>query len=147
MQTIQFEDFIYATPEKLWAVLWSDDTYRLWTRVFAEGSYAQTDWQEGSKVLFLDGAGSGMVSRIKKKEEPFTMVFEHIGFVKDNTEDTTSPEVRQWAGATESYTLKPMQHGTQLTVALQVAAEWKEFFEKTWPLAVQKIKQLAEEKN
>jgi hypothetical protein len=41
-----------------------DVTYRKWTSAFAEGSYAITDWQTGSKALFVGPDGSGMVSRV-----------------------------------------------------------------------------------
>jgi len=62
----KFKITINATPEKVWKILWNDSTYRKWTTVFAEGSFAETDWQEGSKVLFLGPEGRGMVSRIKR---------------------------------------------------------------------------------
>ena len=53
--------------EKVWNVLGNDTTYRQWTSPFGQGSYAETDWEEGSKVRFLGSDGSGMVSNIKKK--------------------------------------------------------------------------------
>jgi hypothetical protein len=66
MEKMKFQTLINASKEKLWDTLWSDESYRAWTSAFMEGSMAETDWKEGSKVLFLDGKGSGMVSRIAK---------------------------------------------------------------------------------
>lgn len=66
MEKLNFAVSINAPAEKVWKVLFDDATYRNWTSVFAPGSYAETDWKEGSKALFSDGKGSGMVSRIAK---------------------------------------------------------------------------------
>ena len=77
MQRREFEIQINAAKEKVWNVLWNDASYKKWAAAFAEGSHAETDWKEGSKVLFMDSNGSGMVSKIKKKEENKYMSFEH----------------------------------------------------------------------
>ncbi len=61
METKEFKISINAPKEKVWDVLWNDPFYRAWTSVFAEGSHAETDWKKGSKVLFLDNKGRGMV--------------------------------------------------------------------------------------
>ena len=66
MEKLNFSIKISAQRKKVWNVLFDDETYRKWTSVFAPGSYAETDWKEGSKALFLDGTGNGMVSRIAK---------------------------------------------------------------------------------
>ncbi len=66
MEKVQFKTTINAPREKVWQVLWNDATYREWTAAFQEGSYAETDWKKGSKVLFWMGNGSGMVSALLK---------------------------------------------------------------------------------
>lgn len=96
MEKINFKTVINAAPEKIWKVLWDDATYRKWTSAFSEGSYAETDWKEGSKVLFLDGQGQGMVSRIAENRPNEYMSIEHLGEVKDGVEDTSSDRVKAW---------------------------------------------------
>jgi len=65
------------------------DTFGTWIPTvpdqrFAAGSYAKTDnWKEGSKVLFLDGKGQGMVSTVAKNKPNEYMSFKHLGEVKD----------------------------------------------------------------
>jgi hypothetical protein len=144
MQKMQFQTIIAANPKKVWDILWNDESYREWTSVFSEGSKAETDWEEGSKVLFLDGKGQGMVSMIAAKRPVEFMSFRHLGVVKDGVEDTTSPEVKEWAGSTENYTLADVNGGTELTVEMDLSEQWKEYFEKTFPKALDKIKEIAE---
>ena len=144
MEKLHFSILINATPEKIWKVLWTDDTYRKWTSAFAEGSYAQSDWKEGSKILFLGGEGSGMVSRIAQSKPNEFMSFEHLGVVKDGVEDTTSDDVKPWAGSHEDYTLKKVNGKTELSVDMDITEEFKEMFSNMWPKALQNVKKLSE---
>jgi len=144
MEKLKFKTVINAAPEKIWNVLWNDDTYRKWTSAFAEGSYAETDWKEGSKVLFLDGNGRGMVSRIEKNKPYEYMSIEHLGEVNNGVEDTTSEKVKDWAGAHENYTLKKVNGKTELSVDMDINDEFKEMFAKIWPVALDNIKTLSE---
>ena len=148
MEQQEFTETINASSEKLWKVLWDDKTYPLWTAIFSEGSYAKTDWKEGSKVLFLTPDGRGMVSKIKQKMPNKYMLFEHLGVVKNNIENLESKEAKEWAGATETYMLESVDSDkTHLTVKMDVVEEYKNFFLDTWPKAMDKIKELAEKKN
>ncbi|CAM1342030.1 SRPBCC family protein [Tenacibaculum aestuarii] len=144
----EFTIIINANPEKVWKVLWDDKTYPQWTAIFSEGSYAKTDWKEGSKVLFLTTDGRGMVSRIKKKITNEYMLFEHLGIIENNIESLESKEAKEWAGATEAYMLESVKNNkTQLTVKMDVVEGYKDFFLNTWPKAMSKIKELTEKKN
>lgn len=144
MEKLVFSISINATPEKVWNVLWTDASYRQWTTAFTEGSHAVTDWKEGSKVLFLDGKGMGMVSRIAVNRPHEYMSFEHLGEVKDGVEDTTSDRVKAWAGAHENYTLKKINAQTELTIDMDITEEFKEMFAQIWPKALANVKQLSE---
>lgn len=144
MEKLVFSISINATPEKVWNVLWTDASYRQWTTAFTEGSHAVTDWKEGSKVLFLDGKGMGMVSRIAVNRPHEYMSFEHLGEVKDGVEDTTSDRVKAWAGAHENYTLKKINDQTELTIDMDITEEFKEMFAQIWPKALANVKQLSE---
>ena len=145
MEKINFSATINAPREKVWKVLWDDASYRNWTSAFTEGSYAETDnWKEGSKVLFLDPKGSGMVSRVAKNKPNEFMSFKHLGVVKDGIEDTKSEAVQGWTGAMENYTLTDENGKTKLIVDMDSTDEFKDYFLKTWPVALEKVKELAE---
>ena len=140
----EFKTTIDASREKVWSALWEDANYQVWTSVFAEGSKAETDWKKGSKVLFTDGKGSGMVSRIADNIPNEYMSIEHLGFMKNGVEDTTSPEVKKWAGAKENYTLKSVEGKTEVVVDMDLTEEYKDYFIETWPKALAKLKEIAE---
>ena len=144
MEKHKFKIDIHAPKEKVWKVLWNDDTYPKWTSVFAEGSSVTTDWKKGSKALFHDGKGDGMVATIADNIPNEYMSIRHLGMVKGGVEDTTSEEVQKWAGAMENYTLKSNNGNTELLVDMDIADQYKDYFEKTWPKALEKVKELAE---
>ena len=144
MEKLTFKIMIDAPREKVWEVLWQDDTYRDWTSVFSPGSQVETDWNEGSKILFLDGKGSGMVSRIAAKKAPEYMSFEHLGEVQDGIEDLSSERVSAWAGAKENYTLTEQKGKTEVLVETDITHDFKDFMLKAWPKALEKLKSIAE---
>jgi hypothetical protein len=145
MEKVRFATIINAPREKVWSVLWTDESYRAWTSVFSEGSQAETDWKKGSKVLFTDGKGSGMVSRIDDLVPNEFMSFQHLGELKDGVEDTTSERVQQWAGGRENYTLNAVDDNTELIVELDLLDEFKDYFMGTFPKALAKVKELSEQ--
>jgi hypothetical protein len=145
MEKMNFSIDINAPKEKVWNVLWNDDSYRKWTSPFAEGSYAKTDnWKEGSKVLFLSPEGDGMVSKVASNKKNEFMSFEHLGVVKNGIEDTESDSVKGWAGAKENYRLIDENGKTKLAVDMDSTDEFKDYFLKTWPEALEKVKELSE---
>jgi len=144
MERKKFKIAIDAPREKVWNILWSKSTYPEWTAPFSEGSRAETDWKKGSKVLFLDGKGEGMVATIADNKPNEFMSIKHIGQVKNGVEDTNSPEIKEWAGAMENYTLKEAKGKTELVVDMDIADEYMDYFQKTWPQALARVKELAE---
>ena len=138
LHTLKFEERIAATPEKVWSVLWEDDTYRRWTSVFAVGSYAESDWKEGSEIRFLSPEGSGMLSVIDRRVENELMVFKHLkDIIKGELKDTS------WTGATESYELIRSDGDTLLVVELQSTEVPLTYFKETFPKALKLVKELS----
>lgn len=144
MQKSTFQVSIDAPREKVWSILWDDESYRAWTSVFHPGSHARTDWNIGSKVLFVDNDGSGMVSMIADKVPNEFMSFKHLGEVKNWVEDTESERVKPWAGAHENYTLKTENGKTLLTVDMDIDEEYTAMFNNIFPKALDKVKELSE---
>jgi len=144
MTRLTFSTAINAPKELVWRTLLDDETYRKWTSAFAEGSYAVTDWKPGSKALFVGPDGTGMVSRIAEHVPNEFLSIEHLGTVKNGVEDSTSTDVQEWAGAHENYTLRDNGSSVTLTIEMDTADGYKEYFEETWPKALAALKDLAE---
>ncbi len=144
MTRLTFSTTIRAPKELVWRTMLDDETYRQWTSAFQEGSYAVTDWQAGSKALFLAPDGSGMVSRIAEHRPNEFLSLEHVGIVKNGVEDTTSDEVKQWAGASENYRLRERGSEVALTIEMDTTDENIKYFEGTWPKALASLKDLCE---
>lgn len=141
MKQITFSTTIKAPAEKVWFCLWNNVNYKQWTRVFSEGSFALSDWNEGSKVHFLSPEGSGMFSIISEMIPNKKMTFLHQGEVKENIEQEINNE---WLGSEESYTLKEENGQTTLTASLTLDEKWQDYFSDTLPKALELVKQDAE---
>jgi uncharacterized protein YndB with AHSA1/START domain len=146
LKKIHFSICINAAKEKVWNVLWDDENYKAWTAAFATGSHALTDWQEGSKVLFLDGKGDGMFCTIARKIENEFMSFKYKGEVKNHVEITADEKINPWVNGHENYTLKELDAVTTLDVEITVTDEMKDYFNNTFPKALQLVKEIAEGK-
>ncbi|HVW59286.1 MAG TPA: SRPBCC domain-containing protein [Puia sp.] len=142
----EFRITIDAPREKVWATLWTDETYRQWTMPFDEGSRVETDWKKGSKVLFLGRNNSGMVSSIADNRPNEYMSFQHRGIVNKGVEDVDSEEAKKWATTSEEYTLNTVDRGTELIVQLhgEIPPDFVDYFLRVWPKALEKLKEIAE---
>jgi uncharacterized protein YndB with AHSA1/START domain len=144
MKKVKFSVDINASPEKTWKTLWDDITYRKWTSAFSEGSHAVTDWKEGSKVHFIGTTGEGMYSMIAKKVPNEFMSFRHIGVMKDGKELPLDEESRKWSGAMENYKLEGNPSSTKLSVEMDVADEFENYFNDAFPKALSIVKDISE---
>lgn len=140
-----FKIEISAPKEKVWKVLWNEDSYRKWTVPFSEGSYIESDWQIGGRTLFLGGEGNGMVSTIDQLIENKIMSFKHLGMIKDGKEDLESEEVQKWAGLLETYILESSENKTTLSVEMDIEDDYKDYFMEAFPKALNIVKQLSEQ--
>ena len=135
---------IDASPERVWDVLLDDATYRQWTAEFMAGSYAETDWQEGSTVRFLDPSGSGLLAHIAASRHPELVDIEYDGLVADGKDDTESDHAREYRGSRETYRLTRTPSGTHLDISADMAEQYYDDMVAAWDRALAKAKALAE---
>ncbi len=144
MKKLEFEITINAPREKVWGLLWADDSYQEWTSIFSEGSRAVTDWQTGSQVLFVNADNDGMLSMIAQNIPNEYMSIKHLGMVKNGVEDLEDEKAKEWYGAMENYTLTDVNGNTHLKVDIDITEEYEDYFKDAWPKAMNKIKEMAE---
>jgi hypothetical protein len=147
MKKLSFSININAPKSTVWEILWNDESYRAWTSVFGEGSYAVSNWNEGDKIHFLSTTGSGMYSIIEKMLPQEFMSFKHLGMVENGIEQEPNEKTKDWEGATENYTLKETQDQTELIVEMDMSDSHEQYFKEKFPIALQKVKELSENYN
>jgi hypothetical protein len=145
MKRLRFISRIHAAKEKVWSILWQDDTYRRWSSAFDEGSYAVSDWKKGSRVKFLNAKGNGMVSIIENNIPNELMSFRHIGEIKAGVEQAQDKLSNDWEGSLEIYMLSNQEKDTELDIEVDVPEEFEDFMEAAFIKGIRTIKELAED--
>ncbi len=139
---VQFSIEIKADKVDIWKTLWDDNSYRDWAGVFFEGSYLTSDnWVEKSKVLFLGPDENGIYSIIETHIPNKTISFKHIGNVVNGEEQPIDAQTEKWSGCTETYSLSEGKNSIKLTVEIDILDEHLDFMNKSFPKALEKIKE------
>ena len=147
METLSYEIIINAPKEKVWGVLWNENTYSEWTKFFNlnSSSFMKSDWKVNGKTYFTNAEGAGMVSTIDSLEKPDQIVFKHLGMRDEaGNEDTESMEVKQWSGCFEKYFLIDFDGKTKLHAEVQTEKDWEEHMNTGFTKGLQIVKELAE---
>jgi hypothetical protein len=144
MTTLEFKIEINAPKEKVWNTLWNDETYRKWTHVFCEGTYAVSNWNEGDKIHFLSPNGEGMNSIIDKKIENEYIAFKHLSSMKDFEVMPIDDESQEWTGSLETYKLTQNNSAIILEVKIDTLEKYVDYFKTTFPNGLEMVKTLSE---
>lgn len=145
METITFTVQINAAPSRVWLSLWDDANYRKWTTVFHEGSRYSGTLALGERVYFKGEDESGMFADVIEYVPEQSIVFRHMGELKDGVEQHGTPESEQWVGGTEGYFLRENNSQTELRVELKTVPDFVSYFQETFPKATTILKSIAEE--
>jgi uncharacterized protein YndB with AHSA1/START domain len=143
-----FDIRIKSSLENVYRTLTDMEGYNAWTSVFNEASSYEGSWEKRSNILFIgtdsDGKQGGMVSRIRENIPNKFISIEHLGIYRDGREITTGPEVESWKGALENYRLTRQGVEVLVSVDMDVDPGYREYFLKTWPRALEKLKEICE---
>lgn len=152
MKKIQFTKEINASAQKVYEVMLGlihKSDYEYWTAAFNPTSTYEGNWEKGSKILFVgtdeNGKKGGMVSEIVEHQPAQFVSIRHYGFLDGDTEITTGEQVEKWAGGHENYRYDENNGITTITVELDALDEYLDFFNNTYPLALNKLKERAEQ--
>lgn len=144
MNSLRHSVEIKASKEKVWEVLWGDQTLRDWANIIDEGTYMVGPLQEDGEVNFMSASGFGVTSRVEKLI-PYKLVsFRQVADVKVASDGSLEKRDKQWAGGTENYELEENNGKVTLSVSQDVPPELVEYFETKFPQALARIKVLAE---
>ncbi len=145
---MHIEIIIDADAEKVYHTMLEEKTYSEWTSLFNPASRYEGSWEKGSRILFIgedpEGNKGGMVSRIRENIPNRYVSIEHFGVLQGEKEITSGPEVEKWAGGLEDYSFEETNGKTLVMVDVDVTEEYKGYFEETWPKALNRLKELCE---
>ncbi len=142
------EILIDAHVEKVYQTMLGQQTFSQWTSAFNSTSRYEGSWEKGSSIRFLGedekGNRGGMVSRIRENIPYRFVSIEHYGVLHGDEEITSGPEADKWAGGLENYSFEEHNGKTLVLVDVDVNDEFETYFEETWPKALNKLKELCE---
>lgn len=142
MKEIQFSIKINASKGRVWRTLWEDVTFRDWASIIDEGTYMKGVMKEGNEIQFISSVnGYGVTSLIEKLNPNEFVLFKHGA---DTKESGQQEREKEWSGGTESYSLTEKNGVTTLIVKIDVPQEQEETFNIKLPIALERIKILAE---
>ena len=151
MKKLQFKKQINASAQKVYETmlgLKDKSTYEHWTSAFNPTSTYEGNWEKGSKILFVgvdaNGKKGGMVSTIEENQPARFVSIKPYGFLDGDKEITTGEQVEKWAGGHENYSFSEENGVTTLTVEMDAVEEYLDFFNNTYPAALEKLKEVAE---
>lgn len=152
MQKLQFKKEINASAQKVYETmlgLKDKATYEYWVATFNPTSTYEGSWEKGSKIRFVgtdeNGNKAGMVSEIAENKPANFVSIRHYGFLDGDTEVTTGEQVEKWAGGHENYTFEEKNGITTVTVEMDIIDEYLDYFNTTYPKAMDKLKEISEQ--
>lgn len=124
------------------------ETYQQWTSEFNPTSTYEGSWDKGAKMFFVgtdeNGKRGGMISKIAENIPNEFVSICHYGILNGEQEITEGPEVEKWAGGLENYSFEKIGGTTTVTVDIDVIEDYLDYFNTTYPQALNKLKTICE---
>jgi hypothetical protein len=148
MEKMQFKTNIHADVQKVYHTMLDQDTYRQWTSVFNPTSSFEGSWTKGDKICFVgiskEGKKEGMVGVIKEHIPQKFVSIEYVAMLDGDQEVNDGPQAKDWIGNHENYTFTGNNGQSTVTVEVDVNDQMIDYFQTTYPKALEKLKELCE---
>ncbi|MBC7451651.1 MAG: SRPBCC domain-containing protein [Cytophagales bacterium] len=135
---------INASKAKVWDVLTKDQYNRIWYAFFSEGTHAETDWSQGSKVIFKDDSNSGMIAEVTAAIPGELLAVKYTGILMKGKEDYDSKDAQSVKTGYERYEILEKDGKVKFYTEAEMGPEMEEMLSEPWKNALNKIKELAE---
>ena len=135
---------INASAERIWRVITEAQYNVVWLAALGRRKIAQTDWQEGSKAVFVDDDQTGLITRIRVAR-PFEKIrMQNVGMITNGAEDCESDDAVASRAFFEQYLLMPEDGSVRMHVEVTVEDDFYNDVSDCWAKALEIIKELAE---
>ncbi len=142
MKQVHYSVTINATKEQVWATLWQDESFRDWASIIDPGTYMVGDLKVDSEIQFISSEnGYGVTSLVERLTVGEFLLLRHHSDTQDSGKHHRA---NQWTGGEESYSLTSNDGLTTLDVTLDIPTELEEILRLSYPLALKRVKHLAE---
>lgn len=142
MQQQTYSITINASAPQIWKVLWDNTSFRDWANFIDEGMWLRGEVIEGAEVRFMSRHPDvGVTSLVEKLIPNERVTFRHI---PENSEVRTIEPGEEWTGGEETYELAEANGHTALTITMDVPPVQEDNMKRVIPLALQRVKELAE---
>jgi uncharacterized protein YndB with AHSA1/START domain len=147
MKRTQYQTDINAPVAKVFDRMLGRETFKIWAAEFNPTSDFEGEWKKGSKILFTgvnsQGKREGMLGYIREFEPEKFVSIEYLGLLDGDKEITDEEVMKDWHGF-ENYTYEAHGESTKVLVDIDVNEEMTEYFNKTYPKALLRLKELCE---
>jgi hypothetical protein len=136
---------IKAKKEHIWKTMIDPETYQKWVKAFSANSKFIGEWKQGETILFFDpdlGGSKAILEIFSPYDEILTRHFSMID--KNQNENNEDEMSKKWIGSTERYRFVESGNGTKLEIEMKTNEVFSEMFNKSWPKALERIKDLCE---
>lgn len=148
MKKMNYQITIDAPVDHVFKTMLDKETYKKWTAAFNPTSDFEGSWEKDAKIYFIginkDGEKEGMVAEIADHIPNKYISIRHYGILDKGKEITEGPAVEDWAGSFENYTFEDLGSKTLLKVDVDTNEEYLDYFDETWPKALQILKEISE---
>ena len=147
MKKTNYKIEINAPASKVYETMIGKETYKQWTAEFNPTSDFEGGWNKGDKIYFTgehEGKKGGMIAEIAENIPNEFISIRHYGILEGDKEITSGPQVEGWAGGFENYSFEENNGVTTVSVEVDTNEEYLDYFDTTWPKALNKLKEISE---
>lgn len=147
MKKSNYKIEINAPVSKVYETMIGKETYKQWTAEFNPTSDFEGGWNKGDKIYFTgehEGKKGGMIAEIAENIPNKFISIRHYGVLEGDKEITSGPKVEGWGGGLENYSFEEKDGVTTISVEVDTKEEYLDYFNSTWPKALNKLKEISE---
>ncbi len=147
MERLEYKIDISAPAKTVWETMLEKQTYEQWTARSWPSSTYKGKWGKGEEISFVGTDGSGTHAELTVFEPYKRVLAKQIALLgPGGVKDSTSEVAKKWVGTTEEYQFSEHNGTTTLAVVIEVAKEWSDMFNEGWPIALEELKKITEQK-
>lgn len=149
MERLKFTTEIKAPVEQVFKTMIGKDSYKQWTSVFSPTSDFEGSWAEGEKIMFVainkSGKREGMLGRVEAFVPNQFVSVRYDGVLEGDEEITEGEIAAGFKDTHENFSFERSKDGTTVTVDVDVEEAFKPYLLKTYPKALERLKQICEQ--